>query len=353
MLSIILFIDSSAMGGIESHVLNLALGLKQQNVAVQVLFWRSYDDDKTTSGTTPHPIWPKLLAQNIPVSSVQGSIPYLLKRIPKGAVVHSHGYKANILNKALCKLGNWHAVPTHHNGDVGQGLLRLYVALDELSSRLFHPISVSLPIYQRLGKQGCLIANFVSLPCLDTCAIASQSATQIAFVGRISPEKNAEGFCQLSPLLKQQKLHIYGDGVEKERLSKHYQQHHWHGQQNMSQHWPEIDLLVMPSLEEGLPLAALEAMANGIPVCAFAVGDLPMLIQDGVNGWLVPKGDLKLMAERIQHWQSLTSTDKLAIRQQARATIINHYSVEAILPLIMQVYQRYVHQPYALSGRKY
>ncbi|OPX55076.1 hypothetical protein BTE48_10615 [Oceanospirillum multiglobuliferum] len=347
---IILFIDSRDMGGIESHVLNLALALKKQHHLVEVIFWRCYQSQaKHNFGLQHHPIWPLLLAEGIPVKSVQGSISTLLKCVPKGAIVHSHGYKANLLNKLLCSIGRWHALPTHHNGDLGKGLLRIYVACDELSSKLFHPISVSAPIYQRLAYGGSLITNFVTLPERDALERPSQSANQIAFVGRISPEKNAEGFCLLSQYLDGQQLHIYGEGVEKELLSKQYSQHYWYGQQNMAEHWSKIDLLVMPSLEEGLPLAALEAMAHGIPVCAFAVGDLPALIRDGVNGWLIPKGDLKAMANRICQWQSLGDQEKLKIRKQSQAIIKIHYSVEAVLPAITNIYQQVSLKPSLLG----
>ena len=52
-----------------------------------------------------------------------------------------------------------------------------------------------------------------------------------------------------------------------------------------------IDLVLMPSRSEGLGLAAIEAVAAGRPVIAFAAGGLPEVVMDGVNGRLVPPGD--------------------------------------------------------------
>jgi glycosyltransferase involved in cell wall biosynthesis len=60
------------------------------------------------------------------------------------------------------------------------------------------------------------------------------------------------------------------------------------------------DLLVMPSMYEGLPIAALEAMAAGRAVVASRVGGLPELIDDGVSGILIPAGDTDALIRAIR-----------------------------------------------------
>lgn len=61
----------------------------------------------------------------------------------------------------------------------------------------------------------------------------------------------------------------------------------------------ETDLLVLPSEDEGMPLAIMEALAMGVPVIATPVGAVPELVRDGVNGLLVPVGDASALAEAI------------------------------------------------------
>jgi glycosyltransferase involved in cell wall biosynthesis len=59
------------------------------------------------------------------------------------------------------------------------------------------------------------------------------------------------------------------------------------------------DLAVLPSFTEGMPTAALEASAAGVPVVATAVGGTPEAVLDGENGILIPPGNPDAMARAI------------------------------------------------------
>jgi glycosyltransferase involved in cell wall biosynthesis len=61
-----------------------------------------------------------------------------------------------------------------------------------------------------------------------------------------------------------------------------------------------FDLLVLPSLSEGLSSAILAAMAASLPVIATNVGGIPELVQHGFNGLLVPPRDPVALAKAIQ-----------------------------------------------------
>lgn len=74
----------------------------------------------------------------------------------------------------------------------------------------------------------------------------------------------------------------------------------WLGEmEDLGAFYAALDLYVMPSRSEGWGLAALEAMAYGIPVVASRVGGLERIVEEGVSGWHVPPEDPQALAEAI------------------------------------------------------
>ena len=59
------------------------------------------------------------------------------------------------------------------------------------------------------------------------------------------------------------------------------------------------DIYILPSPAEGLPISILEAMSAGLAVISTNVGAIPEVIENGVNGYLIEKGDYKNLAEKI------------------------------------------------------
>lgn len=132
----------------------------------------------------------------------------------------------------------------------------------------------------------------------------------LAIVGRMHPVKGHRALLGMLPAIVRScpraLLLVVGDGPERapcEELARGL---------GMSQHvrflgrrgdvprlLAAVDLLLMPSQSEGLGLAAIEALAAARPVIAFAVGGLPEVVVDGLNGRLVPLGDCEAFATAV------------------------------------------------------
>ena len=99
------------------------------------------------------------------------------------------------------------------------------------------------------------------------------------------------------------------------------------------------DVLLLPSEIESFGLAALEAMACGVPVVASRVGGLPEVIDDGVEGYLVPSHDVETMAERAL--SILTDADRREqMGRAARKRASTQFCSDKIIPLYEALYRR-------------
>jgi L-malate glycosyltransferase len=101
------------------------------------------------------------------------------------------------------------------------------------------------------------------------------------------------------------------------------------------------DLFLLPSIKESFGLAALEAMACGVPVVASKVGGLPEIIEDGVTGFVCPQDDMACMAGRAV---ALLTDPELHARVSAAAASLvrTTYCSDRIVPLYEAAYSRVI-----------
>lgn len=325
-----LFLDSSKPGGIETHVLQLANGLRHFGYQPRVVFLKSYGK---------HPLLEQLHAEGIPTIVLDGRFRSLLKTLchSQPMILHTHGYKAGILGRIAARISGVRSFSTYHSGEVGPGLLKLYDWLDchtaWLAERAF---SVSHQIAERIPVSTEVLDNFI-----DTHDLQASHGQQIAFVGRLSHEKGADRFVELAARLPQQTFHVYGDGPMLAELQTAAGDNvQFHGQQNdMSAVWDNIGLLIMPSRHEGLPMAALEAMGRSIPLLATPVGALPELLDNGNDGWLIDGSDLDAMQRQVNTWLTMNTNEKEQLGAAANAKVQSRYSTQTALTPLLAAYK--------------
>ncbi|MEW5702526.1 MAG: N-acetyl-alpha-D-glucosaminyl L-malate synthase BshA [Candidatus Zixiibacteriota bacterium] len=99
------------------------------------------------------------------------------------------------------------------------------------------------------------------------------------------------------------------------------------------------DVFLLPSHYEAFGLAALEAMACGVPVVASRVGGVPELVEEGVNGLLVGPDEYDEGGERL--YQILTDPPLAArLREAGLAAVREKFTAEAVVPLYEDFYRR-------------
>lgn len=153
---------------------------------------------------------------------------------------------------------------------------------------------------------------------------ASEKDILIGMVGRLSPQKGVDIMIKAAALAVKNrksnnlKFAIAGDGPLKQELEALVEK------QGVSScftflgnidYIPDflssIDIFTLTSNWEGLPLVVLEAMAAGKPVAATSVDGTPEVIQHGINGYLVEKGDFKGFADI---WVKMADNMALSIK---------------------------------------
>ncbi|MGU3495218.1 glycosyltransferase family 4 protein [Xanthobacteraceae bacterium A53D] len=324
-------VDSSTVGGIETHVSVLSAALMRRGLSVRVVLIADHG---------ANPWFAQLDAAGVPYRVLRGGFGALLAALKAGRprVLHTHGYKAGILGRLAARLAGVPCVSTFHAGERGTFPVSAYQGIDAWSSVLARRIAVSTPIAKSLPFAAEVIGNFVPVPAEPP---SGEKPDTVGFVGRFSHEKGPDLFCALAARLSGTGLafEAFGDGAMRPGLEAATPDVRFHGLvTDPAGIWPRIGLLLMPSRAEGLPLAAIEAMARGIPVAASAVGALPDLIRTGENGWLFPPGDLEAMAAAVTAWRGLDAPARAAMGRAAWATARAGYAVDVLLPKVLAVY---------------
>lgn len=108
---------------------------------------------------------------------------------------------------------------------------------------------------------------------------------------------------------------------------------------NLTEFYAALDLFIMPSRSEGWGLAALEAMANGLPVIATDVGGLRELVVPGQTGWLTPPDSPQALADAIEA-AAVNPSLRCECGRNARERAA-HFSMQRTVELTEQFYARF------------
>lgn len=348
-------------GGLESVVLQLSRGLRQRGHDVHVAA-------VLTPGTEQaHPFLEALHDLEVPthVILVSGRA-YLTERRKVEAlarslgahVLHTHGYRADILHGASARAVGAGHVMTLHGFVCGNWRDRLYEHLQIRAARTADAvIAVSQPIVDRLYTSGTrhtvrLLRNalgaapnpYSRVEARQRLGLPGELAL-IGWVGRLSEEKGPDLFVRA---LAASASHIHGvivgDGPLLEPVARlaadlgvEHRLYMTGSVPQASRYFGALDALAMTSQTEGTPMVMLEAMNAAVPVITTMVGGIPDMVGSD-DAWCCAPGDVQALAtsfaEAVQE-----SPQRAARIARATALVADRFSVQRWLESHLQVYE--------------
>jgi len=296
---------------------------------------------------------------------------YRLIRAWRPDIVHTHTAKAGVVGRIAARLAGvpvvvhtYHGhVLRHYFGPVRTALFRWLETVLNQATDVAITVSTALrsdliamgvapPEKIRVVPLGLELARFTVAGRQGTVRAACGAAPGeglVGIVGRLVPIKDVGTFLEAAARVRQarpgMRFAVIGDGEERAALEKRAAALGlaeavaflgW--RTDLESVYPDLDLVVNCSLNEGTPVALIEALAAGRPVVASAVGGTPDLLGEGARGVLVPAGDPRALAEAIL--EVLDHPEAARERALAgRDYVLSHHSADRLVADIDLLYQ--------------
>ena len=290
-------------GGLERVVQALALGFRGLGHDVHVVpvvtaagADRSFLAPLTGAGVHTHP----LVVPGRGYFHERAAIADLLRQV-RPDVVHTHGYRPDVLDASVARRAGIPVVTTLHGFTHGGWRNWCYERLQYRAFRRFDAVvAVARPLVARLERAGvarsrihevpnalCTIAPPLERKAARSALGVPQDCFVVGWVGRLSREKGPDVLLEALPHVADLPLvvSVLGDGVERASLEARARRLgvdgriRWYGEvPDAGGLFAAFDVFVLSSRAEGTPLVLLEAMAAGVPIVATRVGGVPDVV---------------------------------------------------------------------------
>ena len=206
----------------------------------------------------------------------------------------------------------------------------------------FTVIRLGIPLDERLSDETAALdyRQLYGIP---------DDAFVVGWVGRMTGVKDTDAVLEIVAATRKRGvpavLCMVGDGPDRERLE---QTAHDLGiarstyfvgyQEDVAGYYRLFDAFLLPSVNEGTPVSAIEALASGTPVVATRVGGIPDVVTEGVDGFLVESADTDAAAERLAE---LARAPELRARmgEAGSTNARERYSVERLVDDVDRLYR--------------
>ncbi|MEZ4600295.1 MAG: glycosyltransferase [Syntrophotaleaceae bacterium] len=284
----------------------------------------------------------------------------------KVSIFHSHDFKSDFYGWLASQGLKVQRIATAHGSTRDSLRKKFYLLFNEkVIWRQFHKIiTVSKELEADLldaglsKKQVVTVRNgldFSTLECRLDRIMGSPIPPQckgrkvFAVIGRLYPDKGhiifLDAFAKVIGTGKDICALVVGDGPFRTHIEAHVNRlglnqviHMLGVRSDMGRLYKDIDCLVIPSLREGLPYVLLEAMAMEVNVIATKVGEIPSIIEDGVNGLLVSPGDATGLAKSIESYLEKNEFHS-NWKALGKEKILREFSAESMTRNIESIYR--------------
>jgi len=293
----------------------------------------------------------------------------LLMRRLRIQVVHTHSSKAGIIGRLAARLAGVPVViHTVHGWSFNDyqpcPVKKFYILLERFCAGFTDAI-ITVSAHDKAKGIACGIGtpgkyelirygiDFGLYPARDKDYLSRvfglrQSDKVVCMVGCFKPQKAPLDFIKVAALTLDKfpgtRFVLIGDGEMRPAIERAVQRTGLQGKVILAGWRDDLpgllagaDIFALTSLWEGLPISALEALKSGVPVVATDTGGIKEVVADGVNGYIVPRGDTVAMSRRICE---LLRDDDLRLRLGGNAALSlgSEYSLGKMLLNIQSLY---------------
>jgi len=265
------------------------------------------------------------------------SVPIIYRNISVMSMWSGSGFKRRVVGSALRRMDHVASVTTIGKAD----LTNVFGVREDRVSVI--PIGVRVPAEptreEREQTRQAVRQRF-GLP--DDCSL-------VMHVGSFTSEKNHRellgAFARVVEEAPSSRLLLVGDGLLRAQIETNVRELRLDGRVVLAGVVPDAaeimvaaDVLVLPSLREGLPGVILEAAAAGVPAVAYDVGGVSEVVEDGASGMVVAVGDVESLSSRLSQ---LLGDEVLRQRlgAEARRRVEQTYTLEKVGDQFEEVYR--------------
>ncbi len=360
MIRILRIIARLNIGGPALHVTHLARGLNPTRFETMLVTGQISAGEGDMSDLASGLNWRVIPEMGRELAPLADAITLLklwrLMRHYRPNIVHTHTAKAGAVGRLAARLaGVPIVVHTFHGhtfrgywGPLGskltviteQALARLTDRIVALSNRVRDDL-----LEFRIAPPEKITTIALGLNLTPFAAQTRRRGKQtVGIVGRLVPIKNHALFLRMARQLIAGGFNgdfvIVGDGelrpeLEREAADLNGRLRFTGWRRDLPEVYAGLSVVVNTSLNEGTPVALIEAMAAGVPVVATAVGGVPDVVRHGETGWLAPSGDAVALINCVK--SALSDDGQIAAR--ARAEVLGRFSKERLIADVEKLYE--------------